>query len=283
MERVVGAWEVGAWRGVAQDRGVGGDMAEGTRTTDPLSARMKAASREAHSASDALVNARLAAALANRRKWGVALAHFYCILREVEALVERADESPALTACKRMLPLAGRTEAMEEDLSFYLGARWKMDLPLRTHAVQEYIAHLRSLEPFLLLPYAYHLHLGICSGGQILGRTARRAMSLPEGRGTRTFEGFGAAGAAAIKRTYKAEVDALNLEEEDVQKILAESVSVFQKNNSLIRSMPFRASLHDFWQLLPLSYRWVLCGAGACAFAVAVALAGAQSQGWLVR
>ena len=252
---------------------------------DPLSARMRAASREAHSASDALVNARLAAALADRRKWGVALAHFYCILREVEALVERADESPALTACKRMLPLAGRTESMEEDLEFYLGAEWEMALPLRTRAVQEYIAHLRSLEPFLLLVYAYHLHLGIASGGQILARTARRAMSLPEGRGTRTFQDFGAAGAAAIKRTYKAEVDALGLklEEEDVQKILAESVNVFQRNNHLIRSMPFRASLHDFWQLLPLSYRWVLCGAGACAFAVAVALAGAQSQGLLVR
>ncbi len=281
-------------------------MEPGRRT---LSERMRAASREAHSTSDALVNARLAAALADRRKWGAALGSFYLVIREVEALVTRyAEEEPALAAVCRMLPVAGRTAAMEEDLAFYLGRGWEGALPLHSPGVDAYITHLRGLDPLLLLPYAYHLHLGICSGGQIMARTARRAMSLPDGCGTKTFSGFGKAGSAALKREYKLAVDSLPLEEEQVARILQESVKVFtvsvapsraepqppphpfaerltaggpgtdlrassqsQLNNALIRAMPFSAQFSDFWQLLPRTYRWVICGAGASVSAIAAA------------
>ena len=274
-----------------------------------LSKRMMEASREAHSASDALVNARMAAALADRRKWGLALASFYVVIREVEALVSRhAGDEPALAAVCRMLPAAGRTAAMEEDLAFYLGREWEDALPLRSPGVEEYLAHLRGLDPLLLLPYAYHLHMGFCSGGRILARTARRAMSLPDGCGTKSFEGFGERGPAALKREYKLMVDSLPLEEEQVARILQESVKVFtvsvapsraepqppphpfaerltaggpgtdlrassqsQLNNALIRGMPFSAQFSDFWQLLPGTYRWVICGAAASVSAIAAA------------
>ena len=55
----------------------------GPREGRTLSNRMRTASHESHSVSDALVNARLAAALADRQKWGAALASFYCVLQEV--------------------------------------------------------------------------------------------------------------------------------------------------------------------------------------------------------
>ena len=280
----------------------GGGMEPGKRA---LSKRMMEASREAHSASDALVNARMAAALADRRKWGLALASFYVVIREVEALVSRhAGDEPALAAVCRMLPAAGRTAAMEEDLAFYLGREWEDALPLRSPGVEEYLAHLRGLDPLLLLPYAYHLHMGFCSGGRILARTARRAMSLPDGCGTKSFEGFGERGPAALKREYKLTVDSLSLEEEQVARILQESVKVFtvsatpsrteprpspppflerlaagenlgltrepppKLNNALIRGMAFSAQVGDFWRLLPDTYRWAisLFGAGAILF-----------------
>jgi len=139
---------------------------------------------------------------------------------------------------------------------------------LRSPGVEEYLAHLRGLDPLLLLPYAYHLHMGFCSGGRILARTARRAMSLPDGCGTKSFEGFGERGPAALKREYKLMVDSLPLEEEQVARILQESVKVFTLNNDLIRGMAFSAQVGDFWRLLPDTYRWAisLFGAGAILF-----------------
>ena len=229
----------GGWR-VAGGGGCGGDWGGGMEPGKrALSKRMMEASREAHSASDALVNARMAAALADRRKWGLALASFYVVIREVEALVSRhAGDEPALAAVCRMLPAAGRTAAMEEDLAFYLGREWEDALPLRSPGVEEYLAHLRGLDPLLLLPYAYHLHMGFCSGGRILARTARRAMSLPDGCGTKSFEGFGERGPAALKREYKLTVDSLSLEEEQVARILQESVKVFTVSATPSRTEP---------------------------------------------
>ena len=64
----------------------------------------------------------------------------------------------------------GRTLALEQDLAHYLGEGWREGYIVRGE-VREYLDHLRKLEdsqPYLLLPYVYHLYMGLFSGGQVL-------------------------------------------------------------------------------------------------------------------
>ena len=137
-----------------------------------------------------------------------------------------------------------RTEAFQADLAFFYGGNWTENYTVRPE-VQNYLDHLRDIEqenPYLLIPYIYHLYMGLFSGGQIL-QAKRKYLSLNANAGQpRSGEAvttYSQETIAGLKKKLRQAVNDLadNLDEETKEAILTESVKVFELNNTVIKSV----------------------------------------------
>ncbi|XP_058823563.1 heme oxygenase 1 [Topomyia yanbarensis] len=203
----------------------------------PFSKEMRLATRDIHSVSDALVNAKLAFALYDNRVWAEGLLIFYEIFKYLE-----------LHVAHDFLPEEfHRTQQFEQDLRTYLGDDWRVDYHPRKE-VLDYIKHLEEVErqnPNLLVAYVYHLYMGLLSGGQILQK--RKNMS-------KKFNPFASkatssAGAAIttfedgsiyeLKQKMRKIVDDFGdtLDEDTRKQLVDESRKVFELNNCVIRTV----------------------------------------------
>ena len=254
-----------------------------------LTDMMRARTAESHRISDLAINLRLASAIRDRQKWGQSLAAFYVIIARVENLIERHKGHEMVARYALLLPSVGCTAAFEADLSYYLGDGYREHLP-RTPAIDSYLAHLDSLaerNPVLLLPFAYHLHMGILSGGVILAKTARREMQLPPSRGTAFCEGpvlDPPSPRWILKKKMKDAMNSLAFESElQREELLKQSVNCFLFNNRIVEELPFGARTVDVFRMLPLKLRACVLGAIVVTTAIAVKVAGNYLREGTVR
>ncbi|XP_058130463.1 uncharacterized protein LOC131287986 [Anopheles ziemanni] len=203
----------------------------------PFSKQLRIATRDIHSVSDALVNAKLAFALYDSRVWAEGLLIFYDVFKHLEQRVPD-DFLP---------PVLHRSAQFEQDLQFYLGDGWK-ERHTPKPEVRAYLEHLHRIElenPNLLLAYVYHLYMGLLSGGQILqkrrsqGRRInpfRRGEGSTEGAALTTFEDHSI---YELKQRLRKVVDefGVRLDGETRQRMLEESRKVFELNNTIIRTV----------------------------------------------
>lgn len=142
----------------------GAAEAPGGGDRPPLSQRMRERTAEVHSAADAAINLRLAGALTDRERWGRALATFFVVLDHLERLAfEHRARGTSSGLAAYPLEEMRRTPGFVKDLAFYLGPAWREKLP-DTPALRAYLSHLDALaaeDPLLLVPFLYHLHLGV--------------------------------------------------------------------------------------------------------------------------
>eukprot|EP00887_Chlorella_sp_A99_P003287 scaffold9.g3287.t1 len=275
-----------------------GHVAPAAAVTDRLHQRLKAASQEIHSTSDALVNSRLIGLFGSRQLYGQAIACFYWVFKEIEdSLAATWGKDKRLAALRPAIEPVLRTGAFEEDLAFYLGPDWRSQARPAGAAragravapmpeVQAYQGHLRRLAaetPLALLAHSYTQHVALLAGGQIIRKMARKrahmhmGMALPEGAGVAIYGFPGRVGVSDLKRNYKQKLDATAREamsEEEVQQLEVEHVRAFQFNNATIRAFRMgwlrggAAMLRAAVALLPLRL-WV---AAATALAAVVIL-----------
>jgi len=209
--------------------------------------RMRSATRKVHDTSDALVNAKLGATMSDDSVWAEGLLVFYEIFKFLEEALERHKDS---LIGDLLIPGMARTTALEADLAHYLGEEWKKDYVIREE-VSGYLKHLNNIEesdPYLLCPYVYHLYMGLFSGGQVL--KAKRMLSLSSIAGSKeedeggekpgySVTSYGDIAIGSLKKQLKRAMNELaeNLDEETQEKILVESVKVFELNNVIIGSV----------------------------------------------
>lgn len=201
-----------------------------------FSQQMRAATRNIHNSSDLLVNAKLGITMTDDSVWAEGLLVFY----EIFAFLEQAlaDHSDSLLG-DLLIPGIARKVALESDLSHYLGEDWRENYCVRPE-VQQYLAHLGTLEqeqPYLLLPYVYHLYMALFSGGQVM--RAKRSMMGGAGDTGSAVLHFGGIGLGTLKKQMRSAVNELaeQLDEETRDAILKESVEVFRMNNVIIGSV----------------------------------------------
>lgn len=143
-----------------------------------------------------------------------------------------------------------RTAGFQSDLNFYLGNNWTEKYEIR-ESVQMYLKHLRDIynrEPILLLPYVYHLYMGLLSGGQILQKKRSLGVYLNplqpstiqstdtnQGQAVTHFD----VPISQLKTRMRSLIDDLAVNFDESMKVLmiAESKMVFHLNNELIRSV----------------------------------------------
>ncbi|XP_034247726.1 heme oxygenase isoform X2 [Thrips palmi] len=211
----------------------------------PFNREMRKATRDIHAVSDALVNGKLALALSDNSVWADGLLVFYEIFRYLEEAMDRLRDKPL-----GELRIEGmeRTQAFEADLKYYLGEDWASSYTPRA-SVASYLHHLMELEendPDLLIAYVYHLYMGLLSGGQILRKKRQLLNRFPVLAGNKKTRSGGDAvsdfGGRSIYQMKKDLVAALNsvvaqFSEEKKKSILEESRTVFELNNTLVRSV----------------------------------------------
>lgn len=160
---------------------------------------------------------------------------FYEIFRFLEQHVP-AEQLP---------PEFHRTEAFQSDLNFYLGNNWTDQYEIRG-SVQMYLKHLEDVnhrEPILLLPYVYHLYMGLLSGGQILQKKRSLGVCLNPLNTASTGQGEAVTRfdttIAQLKSRMRTLFDdlAVNFDESTKILMIAESKMVFHLNNELVRSV----------------------------------------------
>lgn len=148
-----------------------------------------------------------------------------------------------------------RTEAFENDLTFFLGPNWQMNYKPRKE-VQKYIDHLIKItntNSILLVAYIFHLYLGLLSGGQILQKKRKLVQKIfpkPDSDGTEgcavtTYDKE----LSELKAQLKEIVDNLakNWDEKTKKEILDESCKVFELNNEVVRTIKTNNQSYKFF------------------------------------
>ena len=219
----------------------------------PFTKRMRQASKNIHDKSDALVNLKLGLTLSDETVWSEGILTFASIFLYLEEALTRNKDS-----LLGDLDVEGirRTQAINKDLESFYGISWKEKLAQmhKTEAVKNYICHLEKIEnenPYLLAAYIYHLFMGLMSGGQILD--GKRKLSLRKvdenavGEALFKFEKPHTIGSLKKQLRGAMEEMAGHLDEETQEKLLEESVKVFELNNTLIHSV--KGINEAFWKL----------------------------------
>lgn len=175
--------------------------------------------------------------LIDDRVWAEGLLVFY----EVFKFLEKSMENTRYTnVVKFFHPDLARTPYFETDLEFYYGPKWKEDYPPR-ECVRNYISHLEEIsesDPNLLIPYIYHLYLGLLSGGRIL-RRKQKMMAFSRYSRVSSVVDFDNEIASYLKKFIKETMNeiASNMSDQIKSKLLEESITVFKLNCELIRSV----------------------------------------------
>ncbi|XP_063993624.1 uncharacterized protein LOC135171181 [Diachasmimorpha longicaudata] len=216
----------------------------GESKDDTFCKKMRAATREIHAVSDALVNAKLAFGLQDDKVWADGLLVFYDIFKYLEQTMPGIIKKYEID--NLISPEMERTKAFEEDLNYYLGNEWNKNHSSR-ESVKSYLAHLKAVEstkPILLLAYVYHLYMGLLSGGIILRKKRQIIQKISPFKSTDKLEGnrvtdFGKNSIYQLKENFRSRMNDLaeGLDDETKGQLIEESKVVFVMNNQIIRSV----------------------------------------------
>lgn len=168
------------------------------------------------------------------------LANLYFVYSTLEAELLRHRNHPVVGLI--YFPELNRTENLEKDLAFYYGDNWQAEIA-PSEAGKVYVERIKEIsnsKPALLVAHSYVRYMGDLSGGQALKNIVRSALSLPPDRGT-NFHQFDAFPSVEARREFKGKYrDALNslpVDNELIEKIVAEANDAFALNRDVMHSL----------------------------------------------
>ncbi|XP_032825877.2 heme oxygenase 2 [Petromyzon marinus] len=159
----------------------------------------------------------------------VALYHVYTALEEE---MDRNKDNPVFAPLYFPAELH-RKAALEKDLQFFYGARWREEI-VCSDAAQKYVERIRWIgehEPELLVAHAYTRYMGDLSGGQVLKKVAQRALHLPaSGEGLEFYTFDNVTNAGKFKQLYRSRMNSLELDAKGEERIVSEANRAFHFN-----------------------------------------------------
>ena len=257
---------------------------------------MRKRTKQAHDKSDKAVNLRLGLILTNPALYAEGLSLFGLIYQELEDIMERNKEKdPFRSLYPTLSRLGKRSEFLRRDVKHFLKGDetackelWQRRQPEKGKfdppELHRYIMRIRTLEKAdspAIISYFYHLHMALLAGGFFVQKAVRRAFSLSSDRndGVELFcftpsETYPTT--ASIRNKIKSVVNDFAYDEDTVECILKESVSVFSQNDALVNTVqdsPFFANAAaDFKKNCA---KWTVIVIGV--------VAGVLAAGWKLR
>ena len=206
-------------------------LAMDTTSRAGLAARLKQETRGLHTlAEHGGAMADLLKGRLHRQGYCLLLRNLHALYSALEAELDRHPPDSLLWR-----PELRRVPALEQDLDRLMGGADWATSPLVPAAVA-YTARLGELartEPTLLVAHAYLRYLGDLHGGQVLARLVRTHLALDGPEGT-AFYTFGEpAQVEALKRDFRAGLDALPLNPPQIDAFVAEACEGFRLHRQL--------------------------------------------------
>jgi heme oxygenase len=207
-------------------------------TTDapPLSARLRAETRDAHTRAERSgIMRRVLRGEIARPDYVALLRELACIYDALESELDRHRAHPLVAPFD--MDTLRRLPALRRDLA-------ALDAPetpasdradAACDATRAYVRRLREVgasEPARLVAHAYVRYLGDLSGGQILAGIVRRALALDDEAGT-AFYDFAPHDVDPLKRRFRTTLDALPLDAATADALVDEAVRAFALHEAL--------------------------------------------------
>lgn len=206
-----------------------------------LAQRLREGTKQSHTAAEntAFMKCFLKG-IVEREPFRKLLANLYLVYSALEAELERHREHPAIAPL--LFPQIYRTANLERDLAFYYGQDWREQIvPLPAGVVYVNRIHeIANTDPVLLIAHAYTRYMGDLSGGQALKNIVRSALNLPPDQGTalHEFEQLPTVEAKrTFKETYRDTLNSLPLDEDSIQRIVAEANYAFHLNRDVVHDL----------------------------------------------
>jgi heme oxygenase (biliverdin-producing, ferredoxin) len=192
-----------------------------------LSVAMRAASRQEHDAAERspFLSELLAGGL-GKEAYAAYLLRLRTVYAALEEAVRRQRHDPVIANVYD--PVLERLPAIDADVECWTGGSWAAT---NSPAAESYRRRLESATGAALLAHHYTRYLGDLSGGQVIGRTLNRVFGL---------NGIGIAFYAfplqpkRYKDDYRARIDALTLQTEQVESLLSEVKFAFRLNQAVL-------------------------------------------------
>ncbi|MFE0515561.1 heme oxygenase (biliverdin-producing) [Streptomyces sp. NPDC058964] len=133
-----------------------------------------------------------------------------------------------------------RLAALERDLAHLRGPRWRAGLTAlpATRAYADRVRECAERWPAGYIAHHYTRYLGDLSGGQIIRDKAERTWGFTrKGDGVRFYVFEGIPNPAAFKRGYRELLDAVDADDLEKQRIVAECKQAFALNTAVFRAL----------------------------------------------
>ncbi|MER7495298.1 biliverdin-producing heme oxygenase [Streptomyces pharetrae CZA14] len=160
------------------------------------------------------------------------------VYEALEAGAERLASDPVAGPFVR--PELFRLAALERDLEHLRGPGWRAALSAlpATRAYADRVRECAERWPAGYIAHHYTRYLGDLSGGQIIRDKAERTWGFEKkGDGVRFYVFEEIPNPAAFKRAYRELLDAVNADELERQRIVAECKRAFALNTAVFRAL----------------------------------------------
>ena len=207
-----------------------------------LAIRLKEGTKESHSAAE---NTKFVASflrgVVDYEEYRKLLTNFYYVYDTMEQRI-RETEDPMVQAIKS--EDLERKEAIERDLEYYYGPDWK-EKQEPSEACNKYCHRLNEVaekDPYLLIAHHYTRYIGDLSGGKILKEIAARVLKPPVGKGLDFYEFPSIPNAKEFKNNYRACLDNLDCDEQQINALITEANYAFRLNMYMFDEIQGNAS-----------------------------------------
>ena len=207
-----------------------------------LAIALKEGTKESHSAAE---NTKFVASflrgVVDYEEYRKLLTNFYYVYDTMEQRI-RETEDPMVQAIKS--EDLERKEAIERDLEYYYGPEWK-DKQTPSEACNTYCHRINEVaekDPYLLIAHHYTRYIGDLSGGKILKEIAARVLKPPAGKGLDFYEFPSIPNAKEFKNNYRAVLDSLECDEQQINALITEANYAFRLNMYMFEEIQGSAS-----------------------------------------
>ena len=214
-----------------------------------LSTELKSGTKKSHSAAE---NTKFVASflrgVVDPEEYRKLIANFYFVYRAMEQEIGKNPIGAVIDD-----PVLNRTNALEKDLEYYYGSNWRT-IVTQTPACIKYVERIHEIadsnEPYLLVGHHYTRYIGDLSGGQILKGIAEKTLpDLPEGEGLHFYDFDEIKDAKAYKNEYRYTLDAIDLDQSQIDAIISEANYAFKLNMYMFDEIQGSAR-KSLWTLL---------------------------------
>ena len=195
-----------------------------------LAKRLKEGTKESHSAAE---NTKFVASflrgVVDYEEYRKLLTNFYYVYDTMEQRIRETEEDLVLAIRSEDLE---RKEAIEKDLEYYYGPEWR-DKQEPSEACNTYCHRINEVakkDPYLLIAHHYTRYIGDLSGGKILKEIAARVLKPPVGKGLQFYEFPSIPDAKEFKNNYRATLDNLDCDEQQINALITEANYAFRLN-----------------------------------------------------